>query len=196
MTFFSASSPPREGKTKKPSPWLTGGNRRTDSEGKDDKRNEGQRKNNDHNDSRTNQNNGNRQHGRQDHRPRTGSKNQQQRQQSQQSGYRPRGNSGSQFRTSSGSLSGNWRERSQSEASAKDKAKEAESRRDSDRNAEQKVSVVEEHKGTKVEKVKENGDVKSSDEKPSRPVTEEKPADTNAGQTRSTEAREESAQEN
>lgn len=46
------------------------------------------------------------------------------------------------------------------------------------------------------EKVKENGGVKSSDEKPSRPVTEEKPADTNAGQTKSAEAKEESAQEN
>ena len=46
------------------------------------------------------------------------------------------------------------------------------------------------------EKVKENGDVKSPDEKPSRPVTEEKPADTNVGKTRSTETKEESAQEN
>lgn len=46
------------------------------------------------------------------------------------------------------------------------------------------------------EKVKENGGVKSSDEKPSRPVTEEKPADTNAGQTKSAEAKEESVQEN
>ena len=55
----------------------------------------------------------------------------------------------------------------------------------------------EEHKDTKAEeKVKENGDAKSSDEKPSRPVTEEKPAETNAGQSKSTEAKEESPQEN
>lgn len=196
--FFPASSPPREEKTRKPSPWFSGGNRRTDSEGKDDKRNEGQRKNSDHNDSRTNQNNGNRQQGRQDHRQRTGSKNQQQRQQSQP-GYRPRGNSGNQFRQGSGSQSTNWRDRPQvqSEASVKDKAKEAESKRDSERNAEQKVSVLEEQKGTKAEeKVKENGDAKSPDEKPSRPVIEEKPADMNTGQIKCLEAKRESAQEN
>ena len=44
--------------------------------------------------------------------------------------------------------------------------------------------------------MKENGDVKSSDEKPSRPMTEEKPADTNAGQIKSAEIKEESAHEN
>jgi len=194
--IVTSSSPPREEKTKKP-PWFSGGNRRTDSEGKDDKK-EGQRKNSDHNDSRTNQNNGNRQQGRQDHRQRTGSKNQQHRQQSQP-GYRPRGNSGNQFRQGSGSQSTNWRDRpqAQSEASVKDKAKEIESKRDSERNAEQKVSVLEEHKGTKAEeKVKENGDVKSPDEKPSRPVIEEKPADMNAGQTKCLEAKRESTQEN
>ena len=55
----------------------------------------------------------------------------------------------------------------------------------------------EEHKDTKAEeKVKENGDARSSDEKPSRPVTEEKPAETNAGQSKSAEAKEESAHEN
>lgn len=46
------------------------------------------------------------------------------------------------------------------------------------------------------EKVKENGDVKSPDEKPSGPVTDEKPADTNAVKSESTETKSETAQEN
>ena len=93
----------------------------------------------------------------------------------------------------------NWRDRSQpqSEASTKDKANGAESKRDSERSAEQKVSVVEEHKETKAEeKVKVNGDAKSPDEKPGRPVTEEKPADTIVGKTKCTEEKEEPALEN
>lgn len=193
FNLFPASSPPREGKHKRPSPWFSGGNRRTDSEGKDDKKSEGHRKNNEHNDSRTNQGNGSKQHGRQDQRQRAGSKNSQQRQQTQP-GYRPRGNSGNQFRPNTGSLSANWRDRSlaQSEAATKDKTKEAETKKD-ERNAEQN----DEDKDVKVEeKVKENGDVKSPDEKPSGPVTDEKPADTNAVKSESTETKSETAQEN
>jgi len=44
--------------------------------------------------------------------------------------------------------------------------------------------------------VKENGDAKSPDEKPSRPVIEEKPAHMASGQTKCLEAKRESAQEN
>ena len=185
--LFSASSPPRDVKTRRPSPWFSPGNRRTDSEGKDDKKNEAHRKNSEHNDSRTNHGNGNKQHNRQEQWQRAGSKNQQQRQQPQPSN-RPRGNSGNQFRPSSGSLSANWRERSQaqSETTAKDKAK------DSERTGEEKVSRGEEEKeGKKEEKVNVNGDAKNLDEKPSGPACDEKPPEMNTVKNTTTEGKEE-----
>lgn len=185
----TSSSPPREGKARRPSPWFAGGNRRTDSEGKDEKRNDAQRKNSDHNDSRINHGNGSKQQGRQDQRHRSGSKTQQQRQQSQPV-QRPRGNSGGQFRSSSGSLSANWRER-QSEPTPKDKAKEVEVKKDSEKNTERKVSKGDEDKKAKIpEEVKQNGDAKSPDEKPSGPVSDEKPADACTAKSKTSETKE------
>lgn len=181
--LFPASSPPREGKVRRPSPWFTGGNRRTDSEGKDEKRNDAQRKNSDHNESRSNHGNGSKQQGRQDQRHRSGSKPQQQRQQSQPV-QRPRGNSGGQFRPSSGSLSANWRER-QCEPTPKEKTKEVEVKKDSEKSTERKVSKGDDEKKTKgPEEVKQNGDAKSPDEKPSGPVSDEKPADASAAKSK------------
>lgn len=181
--LFPASSPPREGKARRSSPWFTGGNRRTDSEGKDEKRNDAQRKNSDHNESRTNHGNGSKQQGRQDQRHRSGSKPQQQRQQSQPV-QRPRGNSGGQFRPSSGSLSANWRER-QSEPTPKEKTKEVEVKKDSEKSTERKVSKGDDEKKAKgTEEVKQNGEAKSPDEKPSGPVSDEKPADASAAKSK------------
>lgn len=184
LYLLPASSPPRDVKTKRPSPWFSTGNRRTDSEGKDDKRSEVPRKTSDHNDSRTNQGNGNKQHSRQDPRQRSGSKNQQQSKQSQP-GNRSRGNSTNQFRPSSGSLSANWRERSQaqSESTAKDKVKENE------RSTDKLTRGEDDKERRKEEKGKVNGEAK--DEKLSSPASDEKPAETNMVKSKTIEAKEE-----
>ncbi|CAH3020659.1 unnamed protein product [Porites evermanni] len=178
---ITSSSPPRDSRAKKTSPWL--GNRRTDSEGKDEKKNQENRKNSEHNDSRVSHGNGNKQHSKQEQRQRSGSKNQQQKQQTQP-GNRPRGNSNNQLRPSSGSLSANWRERSQAQSEATTK--------DNEKSAEEVSREVDGKEERKEEKGRVNGGVsKSKDEKPSEPAADEKPPEANTVKNKTVESKDE-----